>query len=447
MTTFPRPKPTDDTWPTRPTALGLTVGCVLLLLYSALIPFEADWAGLRAKEVNWVPYSDPEGSVTGLRFSVFNALANAAAGVPLGWFAFLACPRRWPRGLAWLTAVAAAVLTAVGMEVLQLVIPEREATVTDVLNMGLGGAAGAAAAWALAGAVGMGLRRLSVPAFLDRPEVRLLALWLIFLALRSWFPDQVVASLGGLRTVKRVHYLPGQFPSDVGPASYLADVAGYVLLYALIGAGLQRLQPRGGAPAAVVTGLAVGVLALVIEFGKLFIPSQRADVNLLAAGLAGGLLGASAWLLLERRRDLWLPVCLGVVGVYTALQFLAPGRSLHATAARGSYQAWLPLSVYANHPGAALRAIPDLLQGVILFVPPGWLAAAWSRQRWPGVNTLLAAVGGCAGLAVVMVIVQAVLGRPFTIDAVLWAGLGGAAGYGLWARTELARGNSAIRVK
>ena len=293
-------------WLSRHPALWVTGALVLLYLYSALIPFEFDpggWQGPALRErVRWVPFRDQPAGRFGLHTNLGNALVNLAAGVPLGWFAFLA-GRRSGALSAWLLAVGVAALTAAGMEALQLLVPGRDVTMTDVVTIALGGGAGAGAALFLADPVGDWLkRRLAGHRWADRQHLALF-FGLAILALVALFPDNVATSLGAMKqTVRRAHLIPGALPgrdtsmppSGLARVPYGCRVAGLALLYTLIGASFQRVRRGRGLTSVLSTGLAVGLLALGVELLQLFLPSQRVDVNEALAGLVGGGLGAAA---------------------------------------------------------------------------------------------------------------------------------------------------------
>jgi VanZ family protein len=450
---------------------------VLLLLYSSLIPFNVDWDAWSWESVRqstvWVPFADGEPNALGLRFPLGNALVNVGAGFPLGWFAFLAFHRVMPGPAAWLAATLLAALTGAGMEVLQVVIPGRSISMTDVATVGIGGGLGGLASWCVAELLWRRFVADALPRIAATPGVFPLLLWLAFLALRSFFPDNVVTSAGDLReAVKRVNVIPGEVPHRHlfaqlrglglpvgGPEAenvpfsvgltgtqYALGLLGNLLLYGLIGA--SRQQVRGGGPLGVLaTGLDVTLLAFAVELGQLLFPSQVVDVNAVMAGAAGGCLGAGVWVLLRGRRGALRWLCFAAVVAYIATQQLRPGaaREAGADAWQIDATAFVPLYYYWQS-AFTLAIFKDMLEGIGLFLPLGWLLGTWGRERWPrGAGPYALAAGFTLLLALGIEVLQSAIARTPSIDDVVWGVLGGILGCRLqdWFRAATARDREA----
>lgn len=452
----------------------LTVFLVLLLLYSSLIPFTVDWTGWDWQSIRrntvWVPFTDDAPSVLGLRFPLGNTLVNIAAGIPLGWFAFLAFRQLVPAAVAWFAATVLATLTGAGMEIMQMIIPGRSISMTDVAAVGLGGAAGAVASWCMAGLLWRLFVVHALPRLATTPGAFPLLLWLAFLALRSFFPDDVVTSAGALKeSFKGINAIPGEFPQrsffaqlrglglrvgqpetetvaaegGVTGTQYAMSLLGNLLLYSLIGACRQQVRGRGGPLAVLATGLDVALLAFAVEVGQLFFPSQVTDINAVLAGAAGGCLGAAVQVALHGRREALRWLCFVTVIAYIATQLLRPGAALDQVERPWQFDvtAFIPLYYYWQS-AFSLLIFKDMLEGIGLFLPLGWLLGTWGRERWPrGPRPFLLAVGFTALLALLIEILQSTLDRTPSVDDVIWGALGGLCGCRLqdWFRVAAAR--------
>ncbi len=447
-------------------ALWLCAVLTWAYLYSALIPFELDWGQWRWEaardSMSWTPFRDREGDTPWEQFSRSDAVVNFAVGVPLGWLGFLGLRRMVQPSGAWLLATLLATVTAMGMEWLQLLAPSaRVSTMTDVVTITAGGGCGALAAW-LIGRRLIGWLRFVVLPILVADKARLaLALALGFLAVRSFFPDNLAWSVSEWKkSLGQANVIPGEFPHrhlvaqlrllglEVGSdryehirtwpnltgAQYACGLAGHVLLYGLIGGAIAAAS-RSTHPVAVpAVGLGVGVLAAAVEVVQIFFPSQAIDVNSALAGCVGGSTGAATWIALRERPRLLRFVCLAVVLGYIASQYLRPGKRF-ATGTALDVHALVPLYYYQRG-SDSLDIFLDIIQSLALFLPVGWWVADGVRPDVTQSRAYGVAVAMSAVVAIVFELLQTAAGRTPSIDDVLWAAVGGWLGARLAAMTR-----------
>lgn len=125
----------------------LGAGCYLLAL-GWLVLTPADTAGRVTGIVATLAHAlDPLGIPFAISYGVLEFTANIALFVPFGVFAFTAIPLRAPAVSSTLLVIASGCLLSTGIELLQLIVPGRVSTPSDVAANTLGTALGVALVW------------------------------------------------------------------------------------------------------------------------------------------------------------------------------------------------------------------------------------------------------------------------------------------------------------
>ena len=369
-----------------------------------------------------------------------DVLANCLLGVPLGFclMGALRADRGGTRGSLVAAAFAwpACVGLAVGVEFAQVFIPGRTPSGNDVLAQGLGAAAGVAA-WLVAGPrlTGFARRALADPRG-GGAVGRLLAGYLLFVAVVQLLPLDLSVSPG--RAYRRVRdgdvtLAPfGELSGTTGapgsdPWSKVQnwlELAGLFLPAGLVAARLPGRAWRtwAGLPAVAAAGLAAG---LVTEAGQLLVSRHPSTTDALFAsvGVTAGWAAARAVrpVTVEAalvHGQLWLAV-LAVAG-WQPFDFGGPG---------GHGVNWLPFADAVS--GEYLGALDALLRRTALFVPFGVLVVA------TGYRPPIAALVGVVAAAVVEAGQVFLPSRyPSTTDLVL-AAIGAAIGATVTQRTRI----------
>lgn len=293
----------------------------LALLYIALIVFASlfPFSGWRAQGVApWVFLLAPLPPPYWTRFDFFTNMLGYA---PLGFLLALALLRTGVRARwAFLLATLAGALLSLGMEFLQIYLPQRVPSNLDLLLNTLGALAGALAA-VLLERWGALARWSDVRARWFVPDARgalvLLALWpaaLLFPAAVPFGLGQVLerldaALVAALDGTPFLHWLPQLEEESLDPLSpggEMLCVALGLLLPCLLGYGVIRTAGRRAlfAAGALLAGLAATALSAALSWG----PVHAWDWLSLPvrAGLVLGLLAAAALLPLGRRACLAL---------------------------------------------------------------------------------------------------------------------------------------------
>lgn len=267
---------------------GAWGGAVLLVLWWTLVPFTRDLspeALYRAvADVQWVPFVE-----RGRPALWSDILANVALFVPFGFAGWRALQGRRSR-LARL--LAAAVALSVAVEVVQLALPARRTSATDVAVDGVGALLGAALGrgWELRGrqAALEWLRRLRD----GEPAHALVALWVACLGVWALLPGP---NPPGSSLWIQLQNFSSSFRRFPGLLPWVSASAHLFLLGALFGV-LAARTGRLPAPLGVVCPAgAAGLLGLGLELLQVLSLSRRPDVFQAlafgAGGVAGGLPG------------------------------------------------------------------------------------------------------------------------------------------------------------
>lgn len=252
----------------------LTLVCLVLITHGSLYPwnlvapasFGDAFAALMAQR-EW-------------RSSFGDAVGNIALFVPLGVLWVAAHPPgeglRW-RGL--LPMLAAALVFAWLLQVLQIYAPPRDPALADVVWNGAGLLLGVVLA-ALLRAPIAGLASQTTTE--QRPALALVALWLAL----EWFPF--------VPTIDWQHVKDALKPLLLQPSWRLASAADATLGVLVLALLLRPWRQRAAL---------LGALVALAALGKLFVVGQALSASH-AAGFALGLIGAPlAWRLASRRAD------------------------------------------------------------------------------------------------------------------------------------------------
>jgi VanZ family protein len=254
----------------------LAVVCVVLITHGSLYPWNL---------VAPASFADAFGALMAQRrwtSSFGDCVGNIALFVPLGLLWVAARPP--DQGLRWrglLPVLAAALVFAWLLQVLQLYAPPRDPALADVLWNGVGLLLGVACAALLRAPLARIATQTQAP---QRPALVLVALWLAL----EWFPF--------VPTIDWQHVKDALKPLLLEPSwrsASAADAALGVLVVALL---LRPWRQRAAL---------LWALVALAAAGKLFVVGQAISLSH-AAGFAVGLLGAPfVWRLDARRADLW----------------------------------------------------------------------------------------------------------------------------------------------
>lgn len=264
---------------------GAWGGAVLLVLWWTLLPFTRDLSSealYRAvADVQWVPFVE-----RGRPPLWSDILANVALFVPFG-FAGWRCLEGRRGRLARL--LAAALALSIAVELVQLALPARRTSATDVAVDGFGALLGAALGrgWELRGreAALEWLRRLRN----GEPAHALVALWVACLAVWALLPGP---NPPGSSVWVQLQNFSSSFRRFPGLLPWASASAHLFLLGALF-AVLAARTGRVGAPlGAVGAALAAGLLGLGLELLQVLSLSRRPDVFQALAFGVGGVPGA-----------------------------------------------------------------------------------------------------------------------------------------------------------
>lgn len=266
----------------RATAWG---AALLLVLWWTLLPFTRDLSpealNRAVADIQWVPFVE-----RGRPPLWSDILANVALFVPFG-FAGWRCLEgrrgRVVRLLAWALALS------VTVEVVQLALPARRTSATDVVVDGMGALFGAALgrAWELRGreAALEWLCRLGR----GEPAHALVALWVGCLAVWALLPGPIPA---GSTVWIQLQNFSSSFRRFPGFLPWFSASAHLFLLGALFAALAARTGRTTAPVGAAAAALAAGMLGMGLELLQVLSLSRRPDVFQALAFGAGGVPGS-----------------------------------------------------------------------------------------------------------------------------------------------------------
>jgi VanZ family protein len=279
--------------PKRLYGLGLVVW-LIALVYGSGLPFAlADrglWEGLG--------YFADQISTSPVYWGNIDMAVNVLIQVPLG---FLACGWLWPRWrsravggvfLACASVMLLSVVTALGLEFLQVWLAGRQVSVNDVLCQGVGGLAGLVL-WATAGSE---LDRLLAATSRGRHRSIVPLVWLYLLALAAYelYPYVPHLSSGFLERKLQTGGVSVLY-TGVGPGKFAALMVLQLLWYGPLGYLLARIPSRRRLAS---VALLVGLVSAVFEASKLLLSRRATTLLDVVLAIVAGLLGG--WL--SRRR-------------------------------------------------------------------------------------------------------------------------------------------------
>jgi len=359
-----------------------------------------------------------------------DVIANIALYVPLGTLGYLAARR-----LGWSAGGALALASGFGLSIslfcegVQALLPARTTSVVDVASNMLG---------ALLGGVGGGLLRSIVRSRRDgmRQEIRshpwsaaakVAACLIVLIQLRPYDLLMDARDIGrGLRDAslspihewqtlaqaKRLSRRPTLTDAESARARWeyvierAADAAASAIFAALMARAVQRSRGFGRIEAAIYAISAAVILSGLVAVLRIFEPSRGLDTAHIAAGLAGGAVGAALGSLMPGEDTLRLPRLTLIAAAYVVcavivlrgLAPLQPDIRGDAVASKLHALGWIPFaSSIASRPNDALL---DLSGKLLPYVALGGLASAALRIRgrsWRGWIARYALL--CAALA------------------------------------------------
>lgn len=398
-------------------ALLLLLLWAAFIVYGTTLPFDVrpTWEALREgwSGVSWLPWRRADGSFP----SRPDMVANVLLFLPLG---FLWVLYRRPRGgwarLALLGGLLGLALSST-VEALQLVLPGRVSSTTDLVTNSCGAAAGAVLGWHFvrsawprwSPALGRWLRRDGLGALAVATAVGFLFAAAAPFDL-SLDVDALKVSAKYARPIPFGPTVQGELPParpyDRASGLFAWSVAGGVFALAL-----RRRRPGDAAPVLLAGALATAVAAAGESF-QVVVQSRSTDsTTVLLAGL-GGLLGAAlATRLAPRGRPALLRAALLGWGLAILAGQLAPG-GLAAPSLEGR-EAWELLPFVHYFVKTDVHALADALLQLLYYLPFGAALVALGH-RLP--RAVLAAAAVALALELLQLCVPTRV--PETTDAV-----------------------------
>ena len=450
-------------------ALRLAILLSVLYVYSAFLPFEfrTEWWNVETIRLLLLrpPFHDRPEPTFGFYFSISNSIVNASAGVLLGWLAFLG----WRRLSGWslvglVLAVAQTFATATAMEVVQVGVVGRVPTPTDICTITAGGGFGAVAAMMTGEFLWRAVGERLIAFLLARPAGLAVTLLVVFLLVRSLFPSRVSAVYGEIvRNAARANILPLHRPGlhlavqlrflgfavddtpyrsirywpELTPERYAYNLAGHFILYTAIATALAAARGGRWFGDLLFCGLMVPMLAATVEGLQVFLPNQRVDVNVVLVAMVAGFVGPHLWRIIRRSPSALAAVVLFGAAAFASTQLLSPG--LKPT---GPLTIWnfVPIH-FMERSSHRLALLLNVFEGFAMLVPVGWAVSYWLLSKGVGnrAATVLAVLVAAA-VAFGLEMLQVLVARVPSIDAVLFGAVGGAVGAWLaWRQQQLRR--------
>jgi glycopeptide antibiotics resistance protein len=406
------------------------------VVYATLLPFQftTDPASLSAKRqwINW----DPRVLQTGEPTPVADVVINILFFVPLG-FIGVHAQRRRPTAVLVARGALAGTLLSLGVETLQFFTPSRNPATSDVLTNGLGAALGALlAVWARAHVQGAVMRRAT--AWMARePLLVILAGDALLVALAALVPFDFLITVSGLRRGVRLAQLDPRGGGGLDVLGELPAALQYALFAGLAWFVARRLHRAGAVARASACVVGAALLAGGLEIVQLLMRSHVCSSRDVLAAMCGAALGVSgAAALFAARRSGWV-AALAVVLACVTVQALSPFRFDFDWTAMRDRVGWTSLVPYSSYYYKAnVAAVADLLEGLLAYIPAGFIIARLRAGRDDTgarrVTTVQVALT-CAAMALLLELLQLGLPRRYPeISDVLTAGLGGLLGVSAW---------------
>ena len=404
----------------------------LFVVYGTCLPFDfsgdlssiADAARLLLRDMGQL-YSLPDVVSNVLLFVPWGALLAARA---------LLGGRSRAGGLT--AATFAGLSLSVGVEILQLVQPQRTPSILDVFN----NTAGAFCGGLLGVLIVRRLWRPSAAAIARSVAARPLAcialVAVAMIVLAGMQPFNVSLDVGDLKaSVQSARVVPFGDAVRGSGATYpwwkcLKDLLAWALVGGAVAlAAWERIRRSTPAFAAAVVG--GGAVAILIEIGQLVMPPRGTDATTVLFALFGSAAGAlMAWTLGFRRpQRCWLPALAAWSGMLGVSAWTPPPYALPQTF---SWIALVPFHAY--YARMDVNAVADLIRESAVMVPFG---AFWAF-RFPRQRLGVIAAGLVAG-SVLEIGQLFVTARTPDITDALTAAIGAKIGWMLWQRGVAAR--------
>jgi len=344
------------------------------ILYGGTIPFHfagdttlvaARWQRLLAH-----PLVSPE---TGRRLSIPDVVQNVLLFVPFGVLGVAAAGAtgRWTwRRVGWVSLVAFGLSCTV--EILQLFMRDRTASISDVIFNTLGALVGAIAArwcWQLSA---LAIRRLQVEGLIGVPEARLLAVAGGALGVAFLQPFDVTLEVGVVTGhVRAFVQEPWQFTGlrDEGIVVLVASLFAMSLAAYLLALG-ERAAGRKAA------ALGIGVVC-ALEACQVVLGSRMPGLWDAAVGSAGICIGTGLWALSNRIiwPHLWQGLLIAMTIIAAAVQMLSPFE--WAPAYRGF--SWFPFLGYYTR--TTFETLSHVIELALAYFPLGFCLVLGSESR------------------------------------------------------------------
>lgn len=258
---------------------------VALVAWWTLLPFRQDLAAAAlaraVADIQWVPFVE-----RGRRPLWSDVLGNLALFLPFG-LAGWACLRGRSRRLAAILTGAA--VLSLTVELLQLTLPARRTSATDVATDVLGAGLGAALGrlWELGGQ--RAASRWFEAARRGEPAPAAAALFAVALVVWALLPG----TSGGSEVWGQVQRFSASFRRFPGWSPWLAASSHHLFLGAAFGFLAGRSWEARGGRQGLAGGAAAAVLGLALEGLQLLGVGRRPDVFQAVAFALGGILGAA----------------------------------------------------------------------------------------------------------------------------------------------------------
>lgn len=348
--------------------------CAAYAVWGSLFPFDFHRVPFAALHRFWHTWP---GAGTG--WSLTDLVSNVLLFLPIGLFFAALVEKFWPdRGAGWravAAVLAAGTLSSLGLEIGQLFVSDRTASLADVAAEAIGTAAGIALWRAVGAELDAVIRRIGATLARATVTERLLVIYGVVFAIAWWLPADFTLRPGEIADKfehKRL-LLPFTPSPDAASPVGLAVTAAAALPLGLATAwcGLEAGTRRSVARAAIVAAL----LLAVLEVGQVPVFSRTTDGTAFLAAVAGGLTGAAASRFANRPRVLpvrlpamraWMPV-VAWLAVTTMSQWwpfhfvLDRGRASAQTMSWSASPFRLPATLFDVWPGVLLAAGAGLL--------------------------------------------------------------------------------------
>ena len=392
---------------------------ILFIFYGTLIPFDLSFnpEDIRANldQANLIPFFSSAVSRMDilsnlLLFMVYGILFHSAFIKPKTsqpWI-FPAC-------------VISSFLFSAVIETYQFFSISRISSITDVIVNTIGGAIGC-------GASGIFHRFYKektvnwIKGILStRPLLLILLIYSLLMFLNFLVPFDISIQVSDVwHSVNNINFIP--FKNYQSYQNYFAGVGGELVLYLilsfLVNLCLIRYTHLPKIAASVYTIILAGIFSIGIEITQIFFISRVTDVTDVVTGILGAMLGVFASRLLNRQK---LLISLYIVFIfYYALAPFTFSFKINTLFNSISIKSLMPFYAYWKH--TTVFAFKDFIEGIVLYLPLGFLISLKSRRE-EGFGLLYFLYGLTLGL--LMELCQLfIIGRYFDITDVILAGVG-----------------------